>query len=101
MRISGLWYRALCARYEKLIAGGSAPAPGFVSPAATHTCGWLTDGRGLWTRTILGPRPAGNLRLSKFDPIEFVFVRAKTILRGAKLGALRAPAGPAPGMVRA
>jgi len=45
---------------ENLIAGGSAPAP------------WVT-----WARTIPGLRPAGRLRLSKFDPVEFVFARAK------------------------
>ena len=65
------------------------------------TCGWLTHGRLLWTRTIPGPRPSGRLRLSKFNPVEFVFARAKTILPGAKLGAHSAPAGPAPGMARA
>jgi hypothetical protein len=65
------------------------------------TCGWLTHGRLLWTRTIPGPRPSGRLRLSKFDPVEFVFACAKTILPGAKLGAHSAPAGPAPGMARA
>ena len=39
------------------------------------------------TRTIPGPRPSGRLHLSKFDPVEFVLARAKTILPGAKLDA--------------
>jgi hypothetical protein len=66
-----------------------------------HNCGSRTAGEVLGTRTIPGPRPSGRLRLSKFDPVEFVFARAKTILPGAKLGARSAPAGPAPGMARA
>jgi hypothetical protein len=52
-------------------------------------------------RAFPGPRPSGSLRLLKFDPVEFVFARAKTILPGAKLGAQSAPAGPAPRMARA
>jgi hypothetical protein len=85
---AGIQYVNGIARFARdlksVIAGGSAPAP------------WVT-----WTRTIPGPRPAGRLHLSKFDPIEFVFARAKTILPEAKLGAHSAPAGPAPGTARA
>ncbi len=45
---------------QQRYAGGSAPA--------------------LWdpcARAIPGPRPAGSLRLYKFDPVEFIFARAK------------------------
>jgi hypothetical protein len=78
---------------QEQYAGTGSLAPAFCRAgfARKFTCGWLTHGRLLWTRTIPGPRPSGSLRLSKFDPIEFVFARAKTILPGAKLGAHNAP----------
>src|SRR3989338_372810 len=74
--------------------GGRGPGP---PPAA----GPPPPGRVTCARAFLGPRPSGSLRLHKFDPVEFVLARAKTILLGAKLGARSAPAGPAPGMARA
>ena len=70
-------------------------------PRSTADCGSPHRGRVTCARAFLGPRPSGSLRLHKFDPVEFVLARAKTILLGAKLGARSAPAGPAPGMARA
>jgi hypothetical protein len=69
-------------------------------PRSNATCGSPHRGRVSLARAVPGPRPSGSLRLLKFDPVEFVFARAKTILPGAKLGAHSAPAGPAPRMAR-
>ena len=40
------------------------------------------------TQTIHGLRPAGNLQMPQFDPVEWVFACPKTISSGTKLGAL-------------
>ena len=63
---------ARCARdTQPLCAGGSAPAP------------WVPC-----ARAIRGPRPSGRLRRHKFDPVEFVFARAKKGTKESTPGSL-------------
>ncbi len=57
-----------------------------MSPPATYIrAGSRARRAGSFATSHLGRCPSGGLRPLKFDPVEFVFARARTILPGAEL----------------